>query len=79
MRCDFVERHRGRWPVRTMCRVLRVSPGGYYDWRGRPQSRRDQRREALVVSIRAIHAEVKARYGSRRMHAEAEFCCDWLT
>jgi hypothetical protein len=21
-----------------MCRVLRVSSGGYYDWRGRPQS-----------------------------------------
>ena len=33
MRYDFVERHRGRWPVRTMCRVPRVSAGGYYDWR----------------------------------------------
>ena len=29
MRYDFVERHRGRWPVRLMCRVLRVCPGGY--------------------------------------------------
>ena len=40
MRYDFVEAHRGRWPVRLMCRVLRVSPGGYYDWRGRPASAR---------------------------------------
>lgn len=70
MRYDFVERHRGRWPVRLMCRVLRVSPGGYYDWRGRPQSIRAARHDALVVSIRAIHGEVKARYGSPRMHAE---------
>ena len=70
MRYDFVERHRGRWPVRRMCRVLRVSPGGYYDWRGRPQSETAQRREALVVAIKAIHAEVKARYGSPRVHAE---------
>jgi putative transposase len=70
MRYDFVELHRGRWPVRLMCRVPRVSPGGYYDWRGRPKSERAQRREALVVAINAVHAEVKARYGSPRIHAE---------
>ena len=70
MRCDFVERHRGRWPVRLMCRVLAVSPGGYDDWRGRPTSGRTQRREALVVAIKAVHSEVKARYGSPRIHVE---------
>ncbi len=70
MRYDFIERHRGRWPVRLMCRVLAVSPGGYYDWRGRPTSERTQRREALVVAIKAVHREVKARYGSPRIHAE---------
>ncbi len=70
MRYDFVERHRGRWPVRLMCRVLRVSPGGYYDWRGRPRSSRAARHDALVVAIKAVHGEVKARYGSPRIHAE---------
>jgi putative transposase len=79
MRYDFVERHRGRWPVRLMCRVLAVSPGGYYDWRGRPASARTQRHEALVVAIKAIHGEVKARYGSPRIHAElaarGQACC----
>ena len=70
MRYDFVERHRGRWPIRLMCRVLRVSPGGYDDWRGRPQSSRAAGREALVVAIKAIHGEVKARYGSPRIPAE---------
>jgi hypothetical protein len=29
MRYGFIEAHRGRWPVRLMCRVLAVSPGGY--------------------------------------------------
>jgi transposase InsO family protein len=53
-----------------MCRVLAVSPGGYYDWRGRPQSSRAARHDALVVSIQAVHGEVKARYGSPRIHAE---------
>ncbi len=79
MRYDFVERHRDRWPVRTVCRVLRVSPAGYYDWRGRPRSPRAERREALVVAIKAVHAEVKARYGSPRIHAElvarGNACC----
>ena len=70
MRYDFVEAHRGRWPVRLMCRVLAVSPGGYYDWRGRPTSSRAKGREALVVAIKAVHVEVKARYGSPRIHAE---------
>jgi putative transposase len=79
MRYDFVERHRGRWPVRLMCRVLRVSPGGYYDWRGRPQCLRATRHDALVVAIKAVHVEVKARYGSPRIHAElvarGQPCC----
>lgn len=70
MRYDFVERYRERWPVRLMCRVLRVSPGGYYDWRGRPKSTRAQACEALVDTIKVVHAEVKARYGSPRVHAE---------
>jgi putative transposase len=70
MRYDFIERHRVRWPVRLMCRVLAVSPGGYYDWRGRPQSSRAVKRDALVVAIKVVHAEVKARYGSPRIHAE---------
>ena len=50
MRYDFVEAHRGRWPVRLMGRVLAVSPGGYYDWRGRPTSDTARSREALVIS-----------------------------
>lgn len=79
MRYDFVERHRGRWPVRLMCRALRVSPAGYYDWRGRPQSSRAARHDALVAAIKVVHDEVKARYGSPRIHAEliarGEPCC----
>jgi transposase InsO family protein len=79
MRYGFVERHRGQWPVRLMCRVLGVSPGGYYGWRGRPVSRTAQRREALVADIKAVHGETKARYGSPRIHAElvarGQRCC----
>ncbi|MDB5312545.1 MAG: family transposase [Gemmataceae bacterium] len=66
----FIEQHRGAWPVLPMCDALGVSPAGYYAWRDRDTSQRDQRREKLAVEIRAIHADVRARYGSPRMHAE---------
>jgi putative transposase len=66
----FIEEHRDQWPVRLLCETLEVSTAGYYCWRERPASARRQRRDALVVEIRAIHAEVKARYGSPRIHAE---------
>lgn len=66
----FIDEHQGRWPVRLLCATLEVSPAGYYAWRQRPRSAREQRRDALLVEVRTIHAEVKARYGSPRIHAE---------
>jgi putative transposase len=75
----FIEENRHAWPVRLLCETLGVSPAGYYAWRGRPASARQQRRAALLVEVRAIHAEVKARYGSPRVHAElaarGRACC----
>src|SRR5262249_32975193 len=50
-----------------------------YGWRRRPASRTARRREALVVAIKAVHGEAKARYGSPRIHAElvarGQRCC----
>ena len=66
----FIEEHREQWPVRLLCATLAVSPAGYYAWRDRPTSAQQQRRDALLVEIRAVHAEVQARYGSPRIHAE---------
>ena len=66
----FIDEHRRRWPVRLLCATLGVSPAGYYAWRRRPAGARVERRAALLGEIRAVHAEVKARYGSPRVHAE---------
>jgi putative transposase len=75
----FIDDHREHWSVRLLCETLEVSTAGYYAWRQRPTSAQEQRRDALVVAIRAIHAEVKARYGSPRIHAElvarGQDCC----
>src|SRR5262249_20299860 len=66
----FIQAHKDRWPVRLLCETLEVSPAGYYAWRQRPPSAQQQRQDILLVEIRAIHAEFKARYGSPRMHKE---------
>src|SRR3954447_18756895 len=66
----FIDEHQGQWPVRLLCETLAVSPAGYYAWRQCPRSAQEQRRDTLLVEIRAIHAEFKARYGSPRIHAE---------
>jgi putative transposase len=75
----FIEQHKGTWPVRLLCETLDVCPAGYYAWRSRPVSPSRQRRDALVAQARAIHAEVKGRYGSPRLHAElrarGQRCC----
>jgi putative transposase len=75
----FIDSNREHWPVRLLCETLEVSTAGYYAWRQRPTSAGEQRRVALVVEIRAIHAEAKARYGSPRIHAElaarGQDCC----
>jgi putative transposase len=70
VRYRFIAAHREQWPVRRMCRLLGVSPAGFYAWSERPASPGQQRRDALLAEIKAIHAEVKERYGSPRVHAE---------
>lgn len=62
--------NRDAFPIRTMCQVLAVSPSGYYAWRTRPPSARARANEALTVEIRALHAESRQRYGSRKVHAK---------
>ena len=70
MNYAFIEARRAEWSIAGMCEALEVSTAGYYVWRDRETSASQQRREELTVQVEAIHAEVKARYGSPRMHAE---------
>jgi putative transposase len=53
-----------------MCRVLVVSRSGFYDWLGRPKSRRYKRHRYLTTKIRQIHIENRQIYGSPRIHSE---------
>jgi transposase InsO family protein len=66
----WVEERKAEWSITLLCRVLGVSRSGFYAWRSREASAADERREELTAEVKEIHAEVKARYGSPRIHAE---------
>jgi putative transposase len=53
-----------------MCRLLRVSKAGYYEWRKGFTSVRAQVDEKLIAFIRLIHAVSNETYGSPRIHAQ---------
>lgn len=65
----FIEQHVGTYPVRLMCRVLEVSPSGYYAWRSRPESARSTANRRLLDDVRRLQSRHQGRYGSPRMHA----------
>ena len=62
--------HQALYPIATMCRVLEVSTSGYYAWRGRPSSKREQEDANLTEQIRRIHEHSFGTYGAPRVHAE---------
>lgn len=66
----FVERERAVFPVRTMCRLLGVSPSGFYAWSGRGPSARSVADADLTEAIRASHERSRGTYGSPRVHAD---------
>lgn len=70
MKFAFVADHREDYPITTMCRVLGVSPSGFYAWQGRPVCERQCANARLLDDIRAIHACSRKTYGSPRIYAE---------
>jgi transposase InsO family protein len=51
--------NREEFELKRMCRVLRVSRSGHYDWARREESKRSQEDRALLKEIRKIHQETK--------------------
>ena len=58
------------FPVLAMCRVLGLSPSGYYAWLNRPPSKRAERDAELVVKIRTVFDDNRQVYGRPRIFAD---------
>jgi putative transposase len=70
MRYAVITRHRHEFAVRLMCRVLDVTPSGYYASLTRPESWRAMIDAVLMAHVRVAHAESDDRYGAPRVHKE---------
>jgi putative transposase len=62
--------HRGRYQVKSMCKVLKISRSGYYSWESRQPSLRQRGNEELLRQIREVHTRSRRLYGSPRITAE---------
>lgn len=66
----MIQRCRNEYPVRLMCRCLKVSASGYYAWQDREPSSRAQENARLVRRIREIHEDSRGVIGAPRMHED---------
>lgn len=70
MRCALIAEHLGQYPIKLMCRVLKVSRSGFYKWRKRSPSATQLRRKAVESKVVELFSEFKARYGAPRLEGE---------
>ena len=69
MRFRFIQQHTQRFSISRMCVALGVSRSGYYAWRKRLPSAREQASERLLAHIQAAFDWSRNTYGYRRVHA----------
>ena len=69
----FMLAEKADFPVRFMCARLGVSPSGFYDFTGRPPSRREVSDRELTQRIVQIWESSRGTYGSPRIFAELCF------
>jgi putative transposase len=63
----YIDRHKDRFGVEPICRVLPIAPSTYYAARRWPPSARRRRDEQLKVKIARVHAEHFGVYGARKV------------
>lgn len=74
MRYQFIQKHAGQVPVSVLCRALKVSPSGYYDFKKRKPTKRQHEREQLLVHVRQFFEKSDGSYGSIRIWEDLKAC-----
>ena len=70
MRFGFIAAEKAQHSLSLLCRCLRVTRGGFYAWRRRPESVHARRDRRLKVLVHASFDASKQRYGSPRIHRD---------
>ena len=70
MKYRFIEDNKNKFSVLRMCSVFQVSSSGYYEWRGRPPSKRTIENQRLGAKVKDIFINNRRVYGTRRIQEE---------
>lgn len=63
----MIKQNKNNFPIKMMCKILRVSSSGYYDWQNCKPSKRSEEKIQLTAEIKRIFDEEKSRAGSIRI------------
>jgi len=72
LRYHFIDIEKKVYPLTLLCKVMRVSRSGFYSWKNREKSPRQQERERLIPKVKKIHRLSKESYGARRISEDLE-------
>lgn len=67
MRFRLIDAAKKEFPVQRLCKVLGVSPSGYFAWKERPACHRQRHDMVLLAHVRSAFAISNETYGSPRM------------
>jgi putative transposase len=67
MKYEFILNHEKEYSVKRMCKVLGIRRSGYYAWRKRPKSAREQENIALLEKVEEAFEKSRHTYGSLRI------------
>jgi len=70
VRFSCIHRRRYQHSIRMMCRLLKVSRSGYYDWHNRDESERSLQNRSLSRIIKQLHLESNGVYGARKIQRD---------
>lgn len=70
MRFSCIRKNKGSFPIPLMCRVLEVSPSGYYAWLSRKPARRSEENRHLRAHVEVVFRASRKSYGSPRVTRE---------
>ena len=69
----MIPRCRTAFPIRMMCRCVRVSPSGYYGWVTRVPNARAKENARLLTRIRQLHPDHDGVVGSPRIWEDLRY------
>ena len=70
MRFKLIDEAKKEFPVHRLCSVLGVSESGYFGWKARPASHRQNDDLVLLAHIRSQFSTSHETYGAPRIHVE---------